>query len=414
MDQYSILVTAMKRNIFLDGNELNIMAHRDIFEYASKTKVISGNKSTLQIPDQLNQEDAEKPLLVTDRNLLKVGVIDPVIESLDDAGFEYTVFEGVEPNPKAELIEGAANLFHKEDCDAIIAIGGGSSIDTAKAIGIVTTNGGDISEYYGSGNVPQRTVFPVITVPTTAGTGSEVTPASVISEPDQKRKMPILDENIFPTTAVLDPTLLESLPPHITAATGMDALTQAIMPYLGKGANPITDPIALESVQLIGDNLPKATAGESLTAYKNMQIATTLGGMVFVNAGLGLVHAMSHPVSGYFDTPHGITNAILLPHVLRYNRIAREDRYIDLAKALGANVSNLSDREASYELIHVVENLIADLEIPNRLRDIGVEEDSLPALAEATTTREASLRLVENNPRDATKEDILEIYESAF
>jgi alcohol dehydrogenase class IV len=384
------------------------------FEYLSKTKLKTGEGVSSTIAEELRQRGAKNPLLVTDANIAELGVLNPIEESLTDAGAEYIVFDGVVPNPKAETFTAPVDQFSAEGCDSVVAIGGGSSIDTGKAISILVENGGEISGYYGVDNVPEPISFPLVTVPTTAGTGSEVTPAAVVSEPADKQKMPIISENIFPTVAVLDPTLLESLPPHITAATGLDALTQAIMPYLSKNSNPVTDAIAIDAVRMIADNLPRATAGESVEAYANMQIATSMGGMVFINAGLGLVHAMSHPVGGFFDTPHGVTNAILLPHVLRFNRIAREEKYVDLAAAMGVNVEGLSTREASLALIEAVENLIEDLGIPTRLRDIGVEENALEDLAEAAVTREGSKRLVNLNARRARREDVLEIFESAY
>jgi alcohol dehydrogenase class IV len=384
----------------------------DNFEYHSKTKITTGANAASDIGNQLQQHGSTCPLLVTDGNLYELGVLDPIINSLDAKRVDHAVFDGVVPNPKAKTFDAAVSQFAEQDCDSIVAVGGGSSIDSGKAISILVDHGGEISDYYGGDNVPGPISIPVATVPTTAGTGSEVTPAAVVSEDEEKK--PIISEEIFPNFAVLDPTLLESLPPHITAATGMDALTQSIMPYLSSGANPVTDAIAIESVRMIAENLPKATAGESLNAYANMQIATSMGGMVFVNAGLGLVHAMSHPVGGYFDTPHGITNAIILPHVLRYNRIAREKKYVDLAKAMGAETDDLSTQEASFELIHAVEHLIEDLGLPNRLRDIGVEEEALPKLAEATMIQDGSKRLVELNARVATEDDVLGIFEQAY
>jgi alcohol dehydrogenase class IV len=384
------------------------------FEYLSKTKIKSGEGVSSIIDEELRRRGAENPLIVTDANIVELGVLDPIEEALLSGGAEYIIFDDVVPNPKAETFAAAVDQFSAEGCDSVIAIGGGSSIDTAKAISILVENGGEISEYYGVDNVPEPVSFPLVTVPTTAGTGSEVTPAAVVSEPADKQKMPIISENIFPTVAILDPTLLESLPQHITAATGLDALTQAIMPYLSKNSNPLTDAIAIDAVRMIADNLPRATAGESIEAYANMQIATSMGGMVFINAGLGLVHAMSHPVGGFFDTPHGVTNAIILPHVLRFNRIAREEKYVDLADAMGVNVEGRSTRDASLAFIEAVEDLIEDLGIPARLRDIGVEENALEDLAEATVTRAGSKRLVNLNARRATKEDVLEIFESAY
>jgi alcohol dehydrogenase class IV len=389
------------------------------FEFASPTTITAGAETASGIHEVLGEFGAERPLLVTDSNLVEVGVLDPIEAALEANELEYSVFDGVVPNPKAKTIEGAATQFEEAECDSIVAIGGGSSIDTAKCTSILAEHGGEIQHYYGPYTVPGPITVPTVAVPTTAGTGSEVTPAAVVSDPEAEQKMSILAEEIAPSIAVLDPTLLTSLPPQVTAGTGMDALTQAIMPYLSPGANdlapganPITDAFALQAVRLIGENLPKATAGDDVDAYANMQIATTLGGIAFTNAGLGLVHAMSHTVGGFFDTPHGITNGVLLPHVLRYTRIAREEEFAELASALGRPTDGLSRREASMELVVAVEDMLTDLDLPTRLRDLGVEEDALEELAEAAVTRE--FFLVENSPRNASEEDVLEIFQQAY
>lgn len=395
------------------------MASTPDFEFASPTAITAGAETASTMHEILGEMGCERPLLVTDPNLVDVGVTEPIEAGLDANGVEYSLFDGVVPNPKAETVEAAATQFEEGECDSIVAIGGGSSIDTAKSASVLAEHGGEIQHYYGPYTVPGPISFPTVAVPTTAGTGSEVTPAAVVSDPNAEQKMSILSEEIAPTVAVLDPTLLTSLPPQVTAGTGMDALTQAIMPYLSPGANellpganPITDAYALQAVRLIGENLPKATAGADLEAYANMQFATTMGGIAFTNAGLGLVHAMSHTVGGFFDTPHGLTNGVLLPHVLRFTRIAREAEFAELASALGRPTDGLSRREASLELVYAVEELLSDLDLPTGLGDLGVEEDALEDLAEATVTREAFL--AENSPRTASEEDVLDIFEQAY
>lgn len=389
------------------------------FEFVSKTTISAGAGASSEIDVHLRQYGSERPLLVTDSNLVEHGVTEPIEGALETSEIEYDIFDGVVPNPKVETVEAAAARFDEYDCDSIVAVGGGSTIDTAKTASILAEHGGEVSHYYGARTVPGPISIPMVAIPTTAGTGSEVTPAAVVSDSDANWKMPIVAEEIFPTVAILDPTLLRSLPAHITAGTGMDALTQAIMPYLSPGANelssgatPVTNALALRAVRMIGENLPKATAGDGLEPYANMQIATTMGGIAFTNAGLGLVHAMSHTVSGFFDTPHGITNGVLLPHVLRYNRIAREEEFADLAVALGKRTDGLSRREASLELISAVETLLSDLDLPTGLQELGVEKAALDELAEATVTRETFL--AENNPRDVSEEAVLSIFEAAF
>lgn len=383
------------------------------FRFIHRADVAFGKGRAAEIPDELSDLGVERPMLVTDPTLPDIGVTDPILDALEEREIDYRLYDEVEPNPRTSTVEAGADLLTEEGCDGVIGIGGGSSMDSAKAISALATNGGRIEDYEGLEQFHEEP-HPIITVPTTIGTGSEVTSAAVITHPDRDEKLGILDNKLIPDVAVLDPTLLDSLPADVAASTGMDCLTQSIMAYISTNSNPITDALTRAAVEMVSENLPPAVSKKDVDALMNMQIATTIEGTGFMNAGLGLVHSMSHPVSAHYDTPHGVTNGVILPAVLRYNRIAREEKYADLARAMGVDTRSMSTREASYRLIEAVEDLSRSVGIPDGLSDLGVEEDFLPELAEAAATRADTGRNKSTNPRTSTGEDILEIYRNAF
>jgi alcohol dehydrogenase class IV len=383
------------------------------FRFVHRADVAFGKGRAAKIPDEMAQLGVDRPVIVTDPTLTEVGVIDPIVEALEADGFDCRVYDEVEPNPRVSTVETGAALLTDEGYDGVIGVGGGSSMDTAKAMAGLATNGGSIADYEGLDNFGTDPV-PTVTVPTTIGTGSEVTSATVITHPDRDEKLGILDDRLIPDVAVLDPTLLGSLPAHVAASTGMDCLTQSVMAYVSTDSNPITDALTRAAVEMIAENLPAAVAKKDLDALMNMQIATTIEGSGFMNAGLGLVHAMSHPVSAHYDTPHGVTNGVILPAVLEYNRIAREEKYADLAAAMGTDTRSMSTREASEAFIDEVRDLSRAVGIPEGLSELGVEESFLPELAEATVTRKDTSRNKSTNPRTSTEEDVLEIYRQAY
>lgn len=383
------------------------------FRFHHRTDVVFGQGRTSEIADELKGLDANSPMLVTDETITSVGVSDPIEDALDEAGFDYYLFDEVEPNPRVSTVENGAEIFNSEECDSVIGLGGGSSMDTAKGISGLAKNGGNYVDYIGQDNFPDAP-YPIVTVPTTIGTGSEVTPFTVITHPDRNEKLGVGDKKLIPDVAILDPLLLETLPSQVAASTGMDCLTQSVMAYISTNSNPYTDALTIKAVEMISENLPAAVSKKDRDALAQMQIATTIEGTGFMNAGLGLVHAMSHPVSAFFDTPHGVTNGVILPAVLRYNRIAREEKYADLAEAMGVDTHELSTREASKRLIEEVEDLSAAVGIPEGLSELGVEEDMLPTLAEAAATRADPSRNKATNPRVSDQEDILEIYKDAY
>ena len=383
------------------------------FRFVHRADIAFGKGRAAEIGTELSALGVERPMIVTDPTLVEVGVVDPIISALEAGGIDYDLYDKVEPNPRVDTVESGVERVESGDRDGVVGIGGGSSMDTAKAIAGRTTNGGTIADYEGLQNFTVEPL-PTVTVPTTIGTGSEVTSAAVITDPDRDEKLGILDDNLIPDVALLDPTLLESLPSDVAASTGMDCLTQSVMAYLSTNANPITDALTKAAVEMISENLPAAVAKKDLDALMNMQLATTIEGTGFMNAGLGLVHAMSHPVSAHYDTPHGVTNGVLLPAVLKYNRIAREKKYADLANAMGVPTHAMTTREGSKRFVEEVKDLSAAVGIPSGLSDLGVEESYLPELAEAAVSRNDTSRNKGTNPRVSTEEDVLEIYRAAF
>ncbi|WP_255194403.1 iron-containing alcohol dehydrogenase [Natronobeatus ordinarius] len=379
------------------------------FTFTHGPELVSGLDRSRTLATQLDALGVERPMLVTDETLVEVGVLEPAIESLEGAGRPYALFDEVEPNPRSVTVERGAERAVDEGVDGIVAVGGGSSIDAGKAIAVLAPNGGEWADYGGTPDV-DRSSLPTVCVPTTVGTGSEVTPGTVITDAERDVKVTTRSPELFADVALLDPALCESLPPRVTAATGMDSLTQAIEAYLNPEANPITDALALEAVRLLGRSLRPAVAGTDLEALAELQVATAMEGIAFHNAGLGLVHGLSEPVSGAFHTGHGITNAVLLPVVLEFNLIACPDRYARLAEAMGVRTEGLSTREAAGAFVDAVRELADDVDIPAGLEELGVDRDALPELADEAVDHGNSLE----NPRVASRAQLLELYERAF
>jgi alcohol dehydrogenase len=383
------------------------------FRFTHRTDIVFGSGRIENIADELDRLEIRKPLIVTDSGLMRAGVTDPLISNLERAEREFHVFDGVVPNPRIGTVEDGVQVLTAQECNGVIGIGGGSSMDTSKAIAGLAANGGNIEEYEGIEQF-HKAALPIITVPTTIGTGSEVTSAAVITHPARTEKLGILDNYLIPDSTILDPDLLRSLPPQLAASTGMDCLTQSIMAFLSTDANPITDILTKAAVEKVFKNLPAAVAKKDQDALIEMQLATTIEGIGFMNAGLGLVHAMSHPVSARYDTPHGVTNGVILPAVLDYNRIARESKYAELAVAIGIPDNRRTQRELSFAFIKEVKSLAASLGIPPGLAALGVDEEDIPELADAVVSRKDTQRNKSTNPRVSTRDDIEEIYKAAM
>lgn len=354
---------------------------------------------------------AKKILIVTDPGVIQAGLLQGIETSLQSVGLPFVIFDGVEPDPRIEVVEKSVEKAKKEGIDLIVGFGGGSSLDIAKVTSIMITNLGKIDRFFGIDLVPNPGV-PAILIPTTAGTGSEVTPVAILSDTKEKLKKGIVSAYLFPEVAIVDPKLTIGLPPSVTAFTGMDALTHAIESYYSVNATSISNFIAYQAMEIIARNLRIAFAnGENLVARSNMMEGSLLGGMAFANAGVGAVHAFAYPLGGEFHLAHGLTNTLMLPYVMRYNILGCPSKFAQMAKAFGEKVEGLSELDGAERAVKFIERLSDDIQVPRRLRDVGIPEDAIPRLAEAAMK---VTRLLANNPRKMTLEDAIAIYKSAY
>ncbi|MBQ7822680.1 MAG: lactaldehyde reductase [Bacteroidaceae bacterium] len=365
------------------------------------------------IATEAKRRGYRKAFFVTDKDLIKFGVADKISQVLNDAAIPFDIYSDVKANPTIKNVQMGVEAFKKSGADFIIALGGGSSIDTAKGIGIVVNNPkfADVKSLEGAVDTRYRAV-PTFALPTTAGTAAEVTINYVIIDEDAKKKMVCVDPNDIPTVAIVDPELMYSMPKSLTAATGMDALTHAIEGYITKGAWEMTNMFELKAIEMIAKHLKNAVDdGQNQEAREGMALAQYIAGMGFSNVGLGIVHSMAHPLGAFYDTPHGVANALLLPYVMEYN--AESDaapKYLDIAKAMGVDVTGMSVKEGVKAAIDAVKALSVSINIPQKLHEIGVKEEDLQALAVAAYNDVCT----GGNPRDTSIADIVELYEKAY
>ncbi len=340
------------------------MENIGIIELYQPRHTLIGRDGITMIPHFLRRLSAQHVLVVTDKGLVKIGTAGKVTAVLDEAKIEYVIYDGVEPNPTTRIVNEAFAFYQQHNCGAIIAIGGGSPIDVAKAVSILSANGGKITDYNGV-NKSQKHGAPIIAVNTTAGTGSECTRAYVVTDEEAKSKMLMVDTNCLAHLALNDPMLMVGMPPSLTAATGIDALTHAIEAYICNIHTPYTDALALEAIRLVSGSLREAVRdGSNMEARTNMCWAEYMAGLSFSNAGLGLVHGIAHQLGGYYNIPHGLANAIMLPRVLEYNRPYCMGRLATIAQAMGEKCDNLSVDQASRKAIDAVRRLTDDIKIP--------------------------------------------------
>ncbi|QTL38717.1 L-threonine dehydrogenase [Xenorhabdus budapestensis] len=352
----------------------------------------------------------KQALIVTDHVLNEIGVVGKVQRLLTDVGIKSAVYDGTNPNPTTINVEQGLAILRQHDCDFVISLGGGSPHDCAKGIALVAANGGDIRDYEGVDR-SAKPQLPLIAINTTAGTASEMTRFCIITDIDRHIKMAIVDKNVTPILSVNDPALMIGMPKGLTAATGMDALTHAIEAYVSIAANPITDACALKAVTMISRYLRRAVKdGSDVEARENMAYAQFLAGMAFNNASLGYVHAMAHQLGGFYDLPHGVCNAVLLPHVQRFNAKAAASRLKDIAAAMGANVANVDDQEGAEVCIQEISRLAKDVNIPAGLAELNVKAEDIPTLS-ANALKDACGF---TNPIQASHEEIVAIFEEAM
>lgn len=388
------------------------MAVREqVYGFFIPTVTLMGIGAHKEIGNQIKVLGGTKPFLCTDKGIVQAGIADEITKMIKkDTGRDVVVFDETVPNPTDVNVHDGLKVFQQNGCDLIISLGGGSAHDCAKGIGIVATNGGHIRDYEGI-DKSSKAMPPFIAVNTTAGTASEMTRFCIITNTDTKVKMAIVDWRVTPTVAINDPLLMMGMPPALTAATGMDALTHAVEAYVSTIATPVTDACALKAIELISENLRAAVAnGGDVEARDKMAYAEYLAGMAFNNASLGHVHAMAHQLGGFYDLPHGVCNAILLPHVERFNMIAKMDRFADIAAAMGENISGLSTRSAAEKALEAIVTLSQDVGIPRGLRELGVQEKDIPTMAQNAQKDACGL----TNPRCPSLEDVIHIYKNAL
>lgn len=371
---------------------------------------LMGRGAIQEVGNRLKGVGAKKTLLVTDEGLKQLGIADEIASIVKKAGLDVVVFPGAEPNPTDKNVKAGLDVYHNEQCDSIVSLGGGSSHDCAKGIGIVASNGGTIHDYEGV-DKSEKPLPPLVSINTTAGTASEMTRFCVITDTKRKVKMAIVDKHTTPLISINDPNLMIGMPKGLTAATGMDALTHAVEAYVSTDATPLTDACAIKAIELISQYLRRAVAnGQDIEARENMAYAQFLAGMAFNNASLGYVHAIAHQFGGVYNLPHGVCNAILLPHVCRFNLIAKVDRFVDIAWALGENVAGVPNREAAELAIEAIELLAYDVGIPENFTELGVEKVDVALLADHAMKDATML----TNPRKATIEDVKAMIEAAL
>ena len=370
-----------------------------------------GRGSRSKLGEELKERGYNKILLVTDFTLMDTGVTKNVIDVLEQAGITYFVYLHIKPNPTIKNVQDGLMLAQISNVDAIVAVGGGSVIDTAKAISIIMTNPEHSSVTSLDGAVETRNKgLPLFALPTTAGTAAEVTINYVITDENKMKKMVCVDVHDIPLCAIIDPDLMEGMPQQLSATTGMDALTHAMEGYITKAAWLIPDMFHINAMALIYKNLEKASNEKDSIAIEKMAYAQYIAGMGFSNVGLGIVHSMAHSLGAFFDTPHGLANAILLPHVLRFNGEVCPELFRNMGKAFGLEMSNLSNQEAIDSVVNAVTELSKKLNIPQSLREIGIPQDMFYQLASQAIDDACT----PGNPREVTIEDIVSIYKSAY
>ena len=379
-------------------------------KFAMPSINLFGQGSIQEVGPRLKDVGAKKTLIVTDEGLFNLGLADKIADIIKASDIEVEIYPKAEPNPTDQNVADGLEAYKAANCDSIVSLGGGSSHDAAKGIGLVAANGGTIHDYEGV-DKSKEPMVPLVSINTTAGTASEMTQFTIITDVKRSVKMAIVDKHVTPLVSINDPELMVGLPPALTAATGLDALTHAVEAYMSTDANALTDSAAEKVFEIIPEFLPRAYAnGQDVEAREQMVFAQFLGGMAFNNAGLGYVHAIAHQMGGFYNLPHGVCNAILLPHVCRFNLVGREDRFAKLAFYLGEDIEGLSTLEAAEKAIARIERLSVDLGIPSGFAELGAKEEDIPTLA-ANAMKDVTAA---TNPRKAKVQQIEELIRQAM
>ncbi len=386
------------------------------FEFQVPSKVICAEHCVDSLGTELDKVNGTKVLIVTDEGVEKAGLVDVVKEGVESGTAEVVgVFDEVPPNSEIKVVQKCFEAAKAKGADALVSVGGGSVIDTAKGTTILMVEGGDLLDHQSAIYTPTAPMPPHLAIPTTAGTGSESTFAAVIADHEQMMKLIFQGPDLAPTVSMLDPVMTKTLPPHLTASTGMDALTHCVEALHSEMHEPICDGLALHAIRLIKEYLPRAVKdGGDMEARTYMLIAANMGGVAFANAFVGIVHAMAHSVGGKFGIPHGVANAILLPYGMEFNlRYVEEgvpEKYKMVADALGLDIIGIDEEAASRKAIEYLKNLTAELGLPTRLSEVGLPEDGLDAVTDDAMIDGSMF----NNPGEPEYEEVLELYKRAF
>ncbi|MGG5460540.1 L-threonine dehydrogenase [Clostridium sp. B9] len=360
--------------------------------------------------NQVAELGFKKALIVTDKVLGQIGIVKKVTDVLESKNIEFAIYDETKPNPTVKNVNDGLSVLKENNCDFVISLGGGSAHDCAKGIALLATNGGEIKDYEGV-DQSKKPQLPMVGINTTAGTGSEMTLFAIITDEERHIKMALVDKHLTPIIAVNDPMLMLAMPKSLTAATGMDALTHAVEAYVSTIATPITDACAEKAIELISEYLVKAVEnGEDVEARDMMAYAEYLAGMAFNNASLGYVHAMAHQLGGFYNLPHGVCNAILLPHVQEYNKAVSAKRLAKVAKIMGGNIDGLTDEQGADLCIDMIKSLSQTVGIPEGLNVLGVKESDFETLSTNALKDACGL----TNPKQASLEEIIAIFKAAM
>ncbi|MDI6707221.1 MAG: iron-containing alcohol dehydrogenase [Bacillota bacterium] len=379
--------------------------------FAVPNSIEIGTGIVEQLNEKVRKLGGKKVFIITDEGVLKAGLLERVKKPLAEGGIEFGCYTKVIPEPPVEQIQEIVNEVKDGGYDLLVGLGGGSSLDVTKVVSVIVTNGGAIGDYIGTDMVKKPGIAKIL-IPTTSGTGSEATNIAILTDVKEELKKGVVSPYLFADIALVDPSLTFTVPPKITANTGMDALIHAIEAFIAKKSNAFTDCIALEAIKLISDNLRTAvTDGENVEARYNMSLGSLMAGIAFGNAGVGAVHALAYPLGGQFHIAHGMANTLMLRYVMEYNVVSRMAKFKEIATAMGENVEGLSPREAAQKAIDAMIGLAEDIGVPTKLRQVDIPKEAIPKLAEAGIK---VTRLLSNNPRKLTLEDIETIYSNAW
>jgi alcohol dehydrogenase len=377
------------------------------FQFVANVNLRFGGGTAQTLAAELGALSVAKPFVMVDPGVFQGGVAAPILKALEAGGIAARVFTEIEPNPTDATIERAFTVAQKGDCDAVVGIGGGSAMDSAKGVGLLMTNGGAIADYDGMNKV-KHDLPPVVAIPTTAGTGSEVTANAAVTRATDHYKMSLRSPRLLPKLAIVDPLLLRTLPRGTAAASGLDALTHAIEGYLSVRASPLSDFFALQAMRLLAPNVRAFVANpENLEAASSMALGSMLAGLVVSNTGTGNDHALARALGGLCEMPHGVATAMLLPHVMTFNASARPERYVDIARAIGVATEGAS-REVAARAIDEIRQLLVDVDLPTRLRDVGVPQERLPEVVDV------AIKNVGPNPRRTSPQDLAAILSAVY